>query len=390
VKVTYIDHTSDMGGAEHNLLNLVTTLSSMGMQPTVLTTLGGSLIERLQAKNIPVQLFTLSESTKFVAREQLGLGLLRTAFNRLPELWNVQSQLRRRLSDLKPDIVQTNTLKAHVLGSLAVAGTGVPMIWHLQDLPTQRGNSLPLLEICAALVKPRIACISKAVMADLSPKLQKYASVIYNGIDSEAVRQRSKVYGQSIRTNFGIPEKAPLIGVVAHLIPWKGHRHVLAALAQLQQKFPQLYCLCVGGEILQFAGQKAALEAEAQRLGVAEKVFFTGQRDDVAQIMGALDFLVVPSEHEPFGLVLVEAMALGKAIVATRSGGIPEIVCDGETGAMVPVADSLALAEKISDYLDHPDLARRAGEAGYLRVESCFTLTTMAEKFAALYGDICD
>lgn len=379
-----------MGGAEHNLLNLVTTLATMHVQPTVLTTLGGPLIERLQAKNIPVKLFSLSESTKFVAREQLGVGLLRTALNRLPELWSVRSQLRSLLAELKPDIVQTNSLKAHVLGSLAVAGTGVPMIWHLQDLPTQRGNSLPLLEICAALVKPRIVCISKAVMADLSPRLQKYASVIYNGIDSEAVRQRSKVYGQSIRTHFGIPGEASLIGVVAHLIPWKGHRHVLAAVAQLQNQFPNLYCLCVGGEILQFAGQKSSLQAEAQRLGVANQVFFTGQRDDVAQIMNALDFLVVPSEHEPFGLVLVEAMALGKAIVATRSGGIPEIVQEGETGAMVPVADSLALAKKIAYYLEYPDLARRAGEAGYRRVESCFTLTTMAEKFAALYGDLCD
>jgi glycosyltransferase involved in cell wall biosynthesis len=389
VKIAYIDHTSDMGGAEHNLLNLVTTLAGMGVLPTVLTTPGGPLIERLQAKNIPVQLFRLSESTKFVAREQLGLGLLRTAFNRLPELWNVQSQLRRLLTDLKPDMVQTNSLKAHVLGSLAVAGTGRPMLWHLQDLPTQRGNSLPLLEVCAALVKPRIVCISKAVMADLSPKLQQYACVIYNGIDSEAVRQRSKIYGQNIRSDFGIPFDAPLIGVVAHLIPWKGHRHLLAAISQLQSQFPNLYCLCVGGEILQFAGQKAALQAESQRLGVANRVFFTGQRDDVAQIMNALDFLVVPSEHEPFGLVLVEAMALGKPVVATHSGGIPEIVREGETGLMVPVADSTALAEKIAYYLDYPDRARRAGEAGDRRVESCFTLTTMAEKFAALYGEIC-
>jgi glycosyltransferase involved in cell wall biosynthesis len=389
VKIAYIDHTSDMGGAEHNLLNLVTTLAGMSVLPTVLTTPGGPLVERLQAKNIPVRLFSLSESTKFVAREQLGMGLLRTAFNRLPELWNVQSQLRRLLADLKPDMVQTNSLKAHVLGSLAVAGTGMPMIWHLQDLPTQRGNSLPLLEICAALVKPRIVCISKAVMADLSPKLQQYACVIYNGIDSEAVRQRAKIHGQSIRTDFGIPAEAPLIGVVAHLIPWKGHRHLLAAISQLQSKFPNLYCLCVGGEILQFAGQKAALQAESQRLGVANRVFFTGQRDDVAEIMNALDFLVVPSEHEPFGLVLVEAMALGKPVVATRSGGIPEIVREGETGLMVPVADSTALAEKIAYYLDYPDRARRAGEAGDRRVESCFTLTTMAEKFATLYGEIC-
>lgn len=378
-----------MGGAEHNLLNLVTSFSVLDVQPTILTTPGGPLVERLRGKNIPVQLFTLSEQTKFVAREQLGAGLLRTALQRLPELWSVQSQLRSLLAGLEPDIVQTNSLKAHVLGSLAVAGTSRPIIWHLQDLPTQRGNSLPLLEICAALVKPRIVCISKAVMADLSPRLQKYACVIYNGIDSDAVRQRSKVYGQNIRTAFGVPADAPLIGVVAHLIPWKGHRHLLAAFSQLQSRFPNLYCLCVGGEILQFAGQKAALQAEAERLGVAHRVFFTGQRDDTAQIMSAFDFLVVPSEHEPFGLVLVEAMALAKPVVATRSGGIPEIVCEAETGSMVSVADSTALAEKIAYYLDHPDLARQAGEAGYRRVERCFTLKTMAEKFAILYGEIC-
>jgi len=386
VDVTFIDHTSDMGGAEHNLLNLATTLKLLGVRPRVLTTPGGGLVARLAAREIPVEFFALPERTRFVGREQLGSGLVRLVAERLPDLAGAVRDLRRALTAKPVDIVQTNSLKAHVLGSLAAWGTGVPVVWHLQDLVTERGNGRPLLELMAALVQPRIVCISGAVRADLGPRLAARATVIPNGIDDGAIRAR--LSGQDVRAAFGIPPGVPLVGIVAHLIPWKGHRHLLAALARLGETFPTLHCLVVGGEILQWAGQQQALEKEARRLGVHGRVIFTGLRDDVPDLIAALDVLVLASENEPFGLVLLEAMALGKPLVATRGGGVPEIVRDGETGTLVPVADPAALAAALARYLEDPRLRQQTGEAGRALVARRFGLQQMAAGFLSLYKAI--
>jgi glycosyltransferase involved in cell wall biosynthesis len=384
----YIDHTSDMGGAEHNLLNLVSTLRARGVHARVLTTPGGGLVERLREREIAVELFDLSERTRFVPRERVGSGLVRLLLGQLPELARVQADLRRRILASPVDLVQTNTLKAHVLGSLAVLGTGVPIVWHLQDLITQRGNSRPLLGALGALVRPRIVCISEAVRADLPPELARTARVIHNGIDDEGLRLR--VSGRDVRSEFDIPAGAPLAVTVAHLIPWKGHRHLLAAARHLRGRFPELRYLLVGGEILQWKGQRQALGAEAERLGVADRVIFAGLRADVAELIAAADLLVLPSEHEPFGLALIEAMALGRPVVATAGGGVPEIVVDAQTGRLVPVADPQALAQGIAHFLEHPAQARCAGQAGRERVRAHFSLAAMAEQFLSFYGEIRD
>ncbi len=383
MKVLYFDHTSEMGGAEHNLLNLLTHLE---VEAQVATTAGGPLIDYLEKLQIPVNLLDISEKTRFTSREQLQASFVRSLLSRVPELWSVCQQLRRLIGRTQADLLQTNTLKAHVLGSLAVAGTGVPIVWHLQDLVTQRGNSCRLLEAVARLARPRIVCISQAVANDLSPYLRRFATVIHNGINVEALEHAQP--GTDLRSSLNIPATVPLVGLVGHLIPWKGHRHLLAAAAQLHRHYPDVHYLFVGGEILQFQGQRQILEAQAASLGIAHRVVFTGIRSDIAAVMHAIDLLALPSEHEPFGRVLVEAMACARPIVATAGGGVPEIVQDGETGILVPVGDSAALARGIRRFLAEPHFARRAGLAGQERARQFFTLTRMARQFHSLYGEI--
>ncbi|WP_218079973.1 glycosyltransferase [Anthocerotibacter panamensis] len=384
LRVLYLDHTSEMGGAEHNLFDLVSRLDRTRIRARLATTPGGPLVDYFKAIDIPVSLFTMAERARFLAREQIQRAPLRSALAQVPELLRVQAQLRRIFAQHRTDLLQTNTLKAHVLGSLAVLGSRTPLVWHLQDLITQRGDNRTLLELCARLVRPRIVCISEAVRQDLPPALQVQAQVIPNGVDVQALHAR--VTGLEVRRAFGIPPEAFLVGMVGHLIPWKGHRHLLAAAQALRGGHPELYYLCVGGEILQFRGEQQRLEEQARRLGVADRVTFTGAQTDVADFMQAFDLLALPSEHEPFGRVLIEAMAFGKPIVATQGGGVPEIVCAGETGLLVPVADADALAKALCRFKQNPDFTQKAGRSGRQRVEKYFTLQTMAGQFTSLYG----
>ncbi len=390
LKVLFVDHTSEMGGAEHSLLDLVRHLQHIetpALDIWVATTAGGALIHYLQELQITVRLFDLDEHTKLLSREQLQSAFWQVFLRQIPELWQVRTQLQKIIREHKTDLVHTNSLKAHVFGSLAVLGTGKPIIWHLRDLVTQRGDSRRLLELLAFWVRPQIVCISEAVRADLSPFLRQFATVIANGIELEQFDHAPDAIHQ-IRQEFNIPTSAFLVGMVGHLIPWKGHRQLLQAAQHLRHQYPDLYYLCVGGEILQFKGQLMALRQEAQDLGINDRVIFTGIREDVRSIMPSLNLLVLPSEYEPFGRVLIEAMACGKPIVATRGGGVPEIVTDGETGFLVPIGDVAQLAQGIAHFKTNPDFAQRAGAAGRHRVEQHFTLQKTAERQTKLYTNL--
>jgi glycosyltransferase involved in cell wall biosynthesis len=382
MKILYLDHTSEMGGAEHNLVDLLTHLDRTRLTLHVATTPGGPLVDHCQALTVPVSFLDFSAEARFTSREQIQAAPWSLLLKLLPELLSVRQQLRQIMREQRIDLLQTNSLKAHLLGSLAVWGTSTPVLWHLQDLVTQRGNARNLLDLCARLVQPRVVCITEAVRRDLSPNVQKLAQVIYNGIDPNRFR------GQlPNRAQLGIPEDRFLIGLVGHLIPWKGHRYLLEAAAQLRVHYPHLHYLFVGGEILQFQGQAQILRQEVARLGLTDCVTFGGIRKDIPDVMASLDLLVLPSENEPFGRVLIEAMAAGKPVLATAGGGVPEIVVHEETGLLVPVGDVDALAAGIRRFVEEPELVKRCGEEGQARVARHFTLTQMAKAFNACYEE---
>ena len=133
--------------------------------------------------------------------------------------------------------------------------------------------------------------------------------------------------------------------------------------------------------------RRHALESKAQSLNIADAVHFLGWRDDVPSIMIDLDALIVPSLWEGFGLVTLEAMALGKPIIASRVSALPEIISQGETGLLVPPADSAALADSILNLLRDPAKAKTMGQRGRARLEKEFTIQRMAQRHAVVYKE---
>src|SRR5207247_1768501 len=159
--------------------------------------------------------------------------------------------------------------------------------------------------------------------------------VIGHGVDATA-RPATR---EEARRSLGLPQQGPLIGAVGRLSPEKGQNVLLQALPSVLAAFPQAACVLAGE-----GPARAALEAEARRLGIGDRVVFLGLRRDVPMVLAALDLFVQPSIYEGFGLSLLEAMAAGLPVVASRVGGIPELIEDGRTGLLVPPQDSMALA----------------------------------------------
>ena len=155
------------------------------------------------------------------------------------------------------------------------------------------------------------------------------------------------------------------------------------AAARIQQTNPGVHWIFVGdGEL------ERDLKAQAGRLGLESQVHFTGWRDDIPDVLALGDVFVLPSEREGFGRVLVEAMAMAKAVVATTAGGIPEIVVDGETGLLVPAAAPAPLADAVRALLDDPARAARLGAAGRARAASMFSLAAHVAAVERVYAEI--
>jgi len=206
---------------------------------------------------------------------------------------------------------------------------------------------------------------------------------IHNGIDLSRFRPESPEATAARRTALGIPPGVPVIGTVARLEEQKGVTYFLRALPALAARWPGLVVLIAGRGSL-----KKALEAEAVALGVNGYTRFLGFWPDVAEVMSLMDVVAIPSMWEPFGLVAAEAMAVGRPVVASRVGGLPEVVADGETGLLVPPGEPAALADAVERLLAAPDLRSRLGAAGRERVAANFTVEVMTENMIALYRQL--
>ena len=205
---------------------------------------------------------------------------------------------------------------------------------------------------------------------------------IHNGIDLDRVRARGKQ--RALRKDFGFLGNDTVIGVVGRMTPIKGHQTFLKSAARLvQQESDNVRFLIVGEGPLE-----GSLKELAISLGLGEKVIFAGRRNDVCDVIEAIDIFVLPSYHEGIPMVLLEAMALNRAVIASRVGGIPEVVDHQVNGLLVSAGKENELAEACRLLIHDKSLAARLGGAARLKVETCFSSKAMCRKVTSLYESV--
>ncbi len=202
--------------------------------------------------------------------------------------------------------------------------------------------------------------------------------VIHSGVKLEPFLQANDEQ-HSVKQELHLPHHARVVGMVGWLTPIKGPNYLVEAWHIVERDLSDAALLIVGDGPL-----RGELEELVRRNGSNGSVVFTGMRQDVPRLMGTMDVVVLPSVNEGMGKVLVEAMALGKPLVATHVGGIPDLVKDGVNGYLVPPRDPAALAGAITDLLSNPEKARQYGEAGK-EIAPRFSAERMVEKIEQLY-----
>jgi glycosyltransferase involved in cell wall biosynthesis len=203
---------------------------------------------------------------------------------------------------------------------------------------------------------------------------------LYHGPDPEALARFASPDG--VREELGIPAEAPIVGAVANLRAQKGHEYLLQAAVRVRESVPDVRFVLVGQGPLE-----GTLRQRADELGITDSVVFTGRRRDAIRIASAFDLAVLPSLHEGLAIALIEAMALGKAVVATNVDGLLEVVDHGRHGLVVPPADAAALADAILTLLEDRELRTRFGQAGRQRAAQ-FDIKKAVKRMEEVYEEL--
>jgi glycosyltransferase involved in cell wall biosynthesis len=289
------------------------------------------------------------------------------------------------------DLAIANDARALLYTALGCTLLRRPYIWHVHDYLRGVGP----FERAARVVRPaRYVAISHAVRQSLRECGYPDAriQVVHNAVDVDGIQPRAQ--GNGVRTELA-DGRAPVVGLIGRILPWKALETLLEAAARLRTALPEALYLVIGDVLTDQAHTVEALRYRESllvlrdRLGLENRVKFLGHRDDVPRILDALDVVAHTAVDEPFGRVLVEAMAAAKPVVATRGGGVPEIVVDQVTGYLVPPRDPEAFADRLAALAD-PALRGRFGRAGRDRAVAAFSLPRYREQWIDLAGSVVD
>ena len=300
-------------------------------------------------------------------------------------LWSLIRHIRRG----RYSLVHTHLLKADVWGALAARLAGVTVISSKHNAEAVLQNpAIGALHGLISLLDLRVITLSSAVaeyMAHTGRITGPRLVVIHYGLDPAL---ETAAGSSVVRRELAIPPDAPLALCLARLDPQKDHPTLLRAWQRVVLERPEARLLLAGGSQLGGEEYVDGLHRLVVSLGLDASVHFLGVRRDVPDLLAAADLLVMSSRWEGLGLVFLEAMNASLPVVATGVGGVPEVVLDGDTGLLVEPGDPEALSAAIISLLDDPDLARRFGRNGRLRLEDCFTAAAMVHSTLGLYAQI--
>jgi glycosyltransferase involved in cell wall biosynthesis len=338
--------------------------------------------------------------------EDLGYPVLSLRLRSLRDVPRGVARLLRILREHPVDVIHTHLYGANLVGRIAGAIAGVPVVSSLhnpdyepavlKDNPALSPAKIWVLNrldrLSSALARPYFVAVSEYVKQSGVTHLgirRERATVIYNPIDVQAFRPDADTAaaGARLRTELGFEAGDPVLLSVARLDPQKGLRYLVEAMPSIVAEFPRAVAVVVGGGA---PGAQPALEALAGALGMGAHVRFAGVQADVKPFLEMCDVFVLPSLYEGMGIALVEAMAMERACVASRTTAIPEVVEDGVSGVLVPPADPAELARAIIALLRDAALRARMGGEGRRIAVARFDVSRNIALLEAVYGGIAE
>jgi glycosyltransferase involved in cell wall biosynthesis len=367
-RVLFLTHSGVLGGGERSLLDLA---AGWPGEREVVVLAEGPFVEALRARGVPHQVEPLGALGK-VKRESAAPGL-----GAIADVARLATRVAKRAKDV--DVIHANSQKSFVVAAAAGLLARKPVVWHLRDLLIRAHFSAANIRAATLLANARAAAVIANSQATADAFVaaggrESLVSVVHNGISAERFDLVTAAQCTQARASIGTSSRF-VMTAVARLAPWKGQHVVIAAL----QSLPDAEAWIVGAPLFGEHAYAAGLREQAAGLGVADRVRFLGEREDVPLLLAASDVVVHSAvDAEPFGRVVVEGMLARRPVIATDAGGVQELITHRRTGWLVPPGDPVALADAVRLVRELP-LGERDAMCARARAdaESRFSLPAM-------------
>lgn len=368
--VLFLQSSSELYGSGKIILQVLKIYKTEGFHPVVVLTGTGPIQPLLEAEGISVYIQNLGILRRKYVNPR---GLL----NRLRKNLSAHRFLSQLHQKYRFELVYSNTL-AVVVGAYWAKRNRLPHLWHIHEILP---GPAPLVKLLSTLLDQSTAhpiAVSQAVANHWQPFLKKSkVQVIHNGIPYDPFLSAQP----RLKTELGLTPETMLIGMIGRINPGKGQLFFLGLAEKLSQKYPNTHFVFVGDPFPGYEPILEELKKGIEEKGMGSRVSYLGFREDIPEIMAALDIFVLPSNlPDSFPTVILEAMASGKPVVATRSGGASEMILDGETGFLIPIGSIENGREALEKLILHPELRQSFGEAGRQRVLREYSLEAFEEK----------
>ena len=369
-KIAYVIDGLSMGGAERLMVPILAHLSRTDFQPYVCALQskdGNPMADEIRALGIRVDCLDIKH---------------------LRDL-NAPAHLTKYLKQMGADLVHTQLEFANILGNIAAKLLRLPSVCTIHVMPSldvkskrrfhQRAEWFVLRYFCDRVIS--VSEEARLYHLKISGAPFEQVTTLYNGIDlSPFVRMDRAHERMVVRTELGIPASANVITTVAVLRPQKGVQFMIQALPSILAADPDTYYLIVGS-----GTHENVLREEVNRLRVSDRVIFAGMRKDVPRLLAASDIFVLPTLTEALPTVLAEAMAARLPIIASRVGGVPEMVTDGENGCVIEAGDPDGLITACGSLLSDPETRAAMGTQGWQIVQQKFNIERQVDRLEQLY-----
>ena len=360
MKILHVETGRHLYGGPQQVIYLATALREMGHDNLIVCPPGSGIDNAARRAAIPV-------------RNLFCAGDLDLPF---------AYRLAQFIRETRPDIVHCHSRRgADVLGGLAASFADVPAV------VSRRVDNTEMRLVAALRYRPfrKVIAISEAIARELRARgvEEDRLAIIRSAVDVGRFERDCDC--AAFRSEYGIPKDAKIIAAAGQLIPRKGHRHLLQAAADLGDAHGEFRVLIFGEGYLH-----NQLQAQTEALGLTDVVTLAGFRDDLDDYVGCFDILAHPALAEGLGVAALKAAAAGVPVVGFEAGGLVEAVANGETGLLVAPEDGGALRDALAALLDDATLRERLGQAGKKRMQSEFSIATMAKKHEALYESVID
>jgi glycosyltransferase involved in cell wall biosynthesis len=388
-KIAFLDEGKGIGGAEKNLITFLEHLNKNKFEPLAILSDKGKFSATLNAIGIKTVIIKIP-SFYSTSLEFNGIRIPNPCaiiYDTLIILLK-SIKLNYYLSHNNISILQTNGMFEHIYGGIAAKMSGVPCVWYMQDIP--KGFLCKLkrfaLNILAFILPKKVIAVSYAVEEVFYKGIKKKTNVIHVGIDLTKHKVKSAEEIAQIKAKRNLSYAECVVGMIGRLVYWKGHINFIRAAKIVSEKFSKAKFIIVGGGIFGKEIYLQNLKKIIRQLGLEEKFIFTGFMEDITGVLSIMDIFVQCSLYpDPCPITVLEAAALKKSIIASRTGGIPEIIEHGKEGILVEPGNYQVLALEIINLINSPKQRELLKERAYIKIKSKFDVKQEVQKFEEIY-----